>query len=130
MKLVFMKIESITEKEESKVISFPPGGIQFSHRGETIALNESLELEIKHNGTFINISREIEYAVYDDQSLEPVKLKGWSVISLVAHEGFYRAVCNEIKKCKVVPLKRYKAMTEQELFELEYADAFQKLLKV
>lgn len=129
MKLCFLKIDRILQKETIQAIEIPSGGIQFEHKGQVIQSMEPLYLEMTHCGMFKNILRTIEFAVYTDQSLEIVELTQASVYSIVSHEDVQRAIYKEIAKwCKVVPFS--KPLDERELLAREYEFAYQQIAGV
>lgn len=80
-----------------------------------------------HEGNYKNIIRNINFAVYTDQSLNAsAQAMHESVFSLVAHEDVQRAIHKELAKhCKVVPM--FRLIDERELFRREYDNAFELL---
>lgn len=129
MKLAFLKIDAIIEKQDHKIIKIPDGGIVFQHKAETISLAEPIEIKMTHCGNFINIVRYVPFALYTDQSLNVVQLTRASLFSILAHEDVQRAIYSELpKRCKVVPF--YRQIDERALFASEYKNTYEQLLGV
>lgn len=128
MKLAFIKIDCIVESADAKTIEIPAGGIQFEMRNQVIILDEPMQLEVTHEGHFNNLVREVNFAVYTDQSLNAVKIMQESLFSIVAHEEVYRAIYKQMLQCKVVPM--YRPLDVRELFNLEFENAYKQMLGV
>ncbi|WP_341320847.1 molecular chaperone [Solibacillus sp. FSL H8-0523] len=130
MKLVFLKIDRIVETADTKFIEIPAGGIQFEMRGQAIQSMEPVAIEMAHDGMFKNIIRNINFAVYTDQSLNASgQVMHESMFSVVAHEDVQRAIHKELaKRCKVVPM--FRPIDTNELFCREFERAYEDLVGV
>ena len=130
MKLAYLKIDRIVETADNKIIEIPAGGIQFELRGQAIQSMEPVAIEMTHEGNYKNITRDINFAVYTDQSLfASAQVMHESVFSVVAHEDVQRAIHKElVKRCKVVPM--FRSIDERELFCREFEQAYKDLVGV
>lgn len=130
MKLSFLKIDRIIENQGHKTIEIPSGGIQFEMRGQVIQSMEPIVIKMTHEGSYKNITRDVNFTVYTDQSLFAAsQIMHESVFSVVAHEDVQREIYKEIaRRCKVVPM--YKPIDTKELFAREYEQAYRDMLGV
>lgn len=119
MKLVFVKIDEVEQVEGTEqrvLLHIPTGGIQFGMRDKVIILAEPVTIEMKQDGTFVNVVRNVTFDVYTDLSLNPTEQQlPYSLFSVVAHEDFYMHVYAYFRH--TLPAR----MTERELYEAEYA---------
>lgn len=124
MKLAFLKIDYIEENDTGKIIHIPSGGIQFEYKGQTIQSIEPISIEMEHEGIYRNIARDVQLAVYKDQSIfASSEIKTESLFNIIAHEDMQRAIHNQmINKCKIVPF--FRPIDEKELFRREFEYAY------
>lgn len=128
MKLEFIKIDKIDEEQDRKIIHIPAGGIEFRINGNDVALAEPIQIEATHTGEFKNIVRYVQFAVYQDQSLNVIRLTRESLFGVVAHEQVYHKLMTAMQqRCKVAPM--YKPLDAALLLKNEYENSYMQLLE-
>lgn len=130
MDLILLKVDDIDEEKDFKIIKIPTGGIVFTHKGHTIQSLEPVQLKMTHQGMFKNTLRNINFAVYTDQSIFSSRQVMYeSLFSVLAHENVQHAIYSEISnRCKVVPF--YRPVDERALFAMEYEGVNKQMVGV